>query len=40
MDIVEHGLFVAIIHDLFVASANGVAHLRSDSTDGVEAAFA
>jgi ribose 5-phosphate isomerase A len=38
--IVEHGLFIDIAHDLFVASANGVAHLRSDSTDGVEAAFA
>jgi ribose 5-phosphate isomerase A len=38
--IVEHGLFIGIAHDLFVASANGVRHLRNDSSrEGIKHVF-
>jgi hypothetical protein len=36
---IEHGRFIGIAHDLFVADANGVSHLRTDSRDGIKDAF-
>ena len=37
--IVEHGLFIGLTHDVFVAGAAGVLHLRPDDTDAIRAAF-
>ncbi|MGD0104464.1 MAG: ribose-5-phosphate isomerase RpiA [Rhodopila sp.] len=38
--IVEHGLFIGMTHDLFVAGASGVRHVRSDRPDDIKAVFA
>jgi len=38
--IVEHGLFIGMTHDLFVAGASGVRHVRSDRADDVKDLFA
>ena len=36
--IVEHGLFIGIAHDLLVAGADGVRHIRRDKLDAATAA--
>jgi ribose 5-phosphate isomerase A len=38
--IVEHGLFIGIAHDLIIAGANGVRHVRRNDPDAAAAAFA
>jgi ribose 5-phosphate isomerase A len=38
--IVEHGLFLGMTHDLIIASAAGVRHVRRDDPDAAAAAFA
>ena len=38
--IVEHGLFIGIAHDLIVAGADGVRHVRRENLDAAAAAFA
>ena len=38
--IVEHGLFIGIAHDLIVAGAGGVRHVRRGDMDAAAAAFA
>ena len=37
--IVEHGLFIGLAHDVFVAGSDGVLHLRHGGTDAIQAAF-
>ena len=37
--IVEHGLFIGLAHDLFIAGASGVRHVRRDNPDDIRAAF-
>jgi len=38
--IVEHGLFIGIAHDLIIAGADGVRHVRRGDMDAAAAAFA
>jgi ribose 5-phosphate isomerase A len=38
--IVEHGLFIGITHDLIIAGAGGVRHVRRNDPDAAAAAFA
>jgi ribose 5-phosphate isomerase A len=38
--IVEHGLFIGITHDLFVAGEDGVRHLRQSDSAAIQGAFA